>query len=181
MRAGDETVVLASFGTGHPSTLAGHLVRSLNDLTRTGADVLFLNLGAGAPPLEGLSEGVAVSAPGFLRADDVARKLAAVDVFLAPLADGVSTRRTTVMAALQHGVAVVGTDGPLTDPCLRRPDAPLRLLPVDRPDLFSRAVSGLAASREQRVELGAASRALYRRAFDWPVLTAGLLEGVGLQ
>jgi hypothetical protein len=53
---------------------------------------------------------------GPLPAADVSAWLQSIDVLLAPFSDGMTTRRTTVMAAMAHGVPVVTTRGRLTDP-----------------------------------------------------------------
>ena len=60
-----------------------------------------------------------VYATGELGPADVAVALAACDVLFQPYPDGVSTRRTSVMAGLQHGIATVSTAGPLTEPVWR--------------------------------------------------------------
>ena len=51
------------------------------------------------------------------------------------------------MSALQHGIAVVGTDGPRTDGLLRHSRDALLLIPVERPDLFAKAARRLAADQ----------------------------------
>jgi glycosyltransferase involved in cell wall biosynthesis len=178
LRVDDSTVVVAALGTGHESTLRGHIADSLNKLAANGHRVVFLNLGAGAPRLDHLDRRVRIEAPGVLPADDLARRLSAVDIFLSPLVDGVSTRRTSLMAALQHQLAVVGTGGPLTDSCLTRASNALQLRPVMRRDLFSDAVLGLAADPGKRSELGREGRRLYEHEFDWPILCSRLLQGL---
>jgi glycosyltransferase involved in cell wall biosynthesis len=172
---GAETVVLGCFGLRHPGRLEAHVERSADAVARTGRDVVVLNLGAG-PAYDETRETVRTHAPGFLEDEEVARVLSTVDVFLAPYADGVSTRRTTVMAALQHGLPVVGTDGPLTDSVLRDAGHALRLVPVDRPGDFADTVASLAASDETRRELGQRGRELYESQFDWPVIADRLLQ-----
>jgi len=106
----------------------------------------------------------------------LAESLSATDIFLAPFIDGVSTRRTTVMAALQHGLAVIGTDGPLTDPAFRESDDALRLVPVEREDLFVDAALKLASPRGEREQVSRAARRLYDECFDWPIIAEALLS-----
>ena len=93
--------------------------------------------------------------------------------------DGVSTRRGSVMAALQHGVAVIGTAGPLTDPVLRAAGAAIRLTEVGEPERFAAAAAALAADPAGRAALGAAGRDLYAREFDSAVTAARLRTAVG--
>jgi glycosyltransferase involved in cell wall biosynthesis len=79
------------------------------------------------------------------------------------------------MAALQHRLAVVGTDGPLTDPLLRDPSAGLWLVPAQSAAAFATAAVELAqdeSSRSRRASLG---HQFYRRHFDWPVLANRIL------
>jgi glycosyltransferase involved in cell wall biosynthesis len=115
--------------------------------------------------------------PGRLEASDLARHLAAADLFVAPFVDGVSTRRTTLMAALQHGLPVVGTDGRLTDGVLRSSHA-LTLVSVDDRQGLSDAARGLAGDPGRRHALGAAGRELYERAFAWPVIAATIVAAL---
>jgi glycosyltransferase involved in cell wall biosynthesis len=165
-----DEVVIATLGTGHPSRLGDYIVRSVNAVARKGQKTRLLNLGTGPLSLIDLDHRVRVHTPGPLPGQALARQLASADMFLAPFVDGVSTRRTSLMAALQHGLTLVGTDGPLTDTVLRQAQHALRLVPVGLPDLFASAVEELAESSDKRVALGVGARVLYERSFDWPVL-----------
>jgi glycosyltransferase involved in cell wall biosynthesis len=170
-------LVLACFGLHDPGRLEPHVWSAAEAVARSGRPVLLLSLGSG-PASDRHRGPVRVHAPGFLDDDAVARLLSTADIFLAPYGDGISTRRTTVMAALQHGIPVVGTDGPLTDAVLRQSSDALRLVPVEQRDRFAREVAALAASEEDRLALGQAGRKLYRSRFDWPVLADRLLEAL---
>jgi glycosyltransferase involved in cell wall biosynthesis len=136
-----------------------------------------LNLGANAPALVGIDRDVIVHGPGNLPADEVARWLAAADLYLGPFVDGASTRRTTLMSAMQHGLPIVATDGPLTDSILRT-SAALRLVPVDRLDLFAQVVRRLVESPDDRKTLGGRGRDLYLKHFDWQVKATQLLRAL---
>ena len=84
-------------------------------------DVRFLFLGRGseafAEYLRGNHPGLAprLIAPGVFRAMHVALHIAACDVLLQPYPDGVSGRRTTAMAGMALGKAIVTTSGHLTE------------------------------------------------------------------
>jgi glycosyltransferase involved in cell wall biosynthesis len=80
------------------------------------------------------------------------------------------------MAAMQHGVAVVATDGHLTDDVLRREKAALALIPVAEPAAFAEEVRRLSADDAERARRGEAGRALYLASFDWPVTIARLRD-----
>lgn len=163
------TLVLTLFGTAQPVRRLDHAVGAANAVAATGRAVTILHLGAGATPLSGLDERIDVQTPGELALDELARRLAETDVFLAPFTDGVSTRRTTVMAALQQGLAVVGTDGFLTDDVLRTATTALRLVPAGDGNSFAAAVLELCQDPARREAMGRAAAALYRAEFDWPV------------
>jgi glycosyltransferase involved in cell wall biosynthesis len=176
--AADGDVVVATFGTGHPSQLTGHVegaLRAVADVART---VIFLNLGAGAPPVAVPAAGVRVVAPGRLDAVSLAEHLAAADLYLAPFVDGVSGRRTTLMAALQHGLAVVGTDGHLTDTILRDARDALLLSPSRESAAFAVAAGRLATDPGERARRGAKARRLYETSFDWPSACRAALSGL---
>ena len=54
-------------------------------------------------------------AAGTLAAAELSLHISACDVMLQPYIDGVSSRRTSVMVGLSHGVPVVTTSGRLTE------------------------------------------------------------------
>jgi glycosyltransferase involved in cell wall biosynthesis len=170
-----DALVIAAFGTGHPSRRMADVAAAANTAAGLGAEVVVLNLGAGAPAIRDLDDSVRVFEPGWLEASAVARHLAAADLFVAPFVDGVSTRRTTLMAALQHGLPVVGTDGHLTDGILRRSRQALTLVSVDDRERLEGAVRLLATDADERRARGAAARELYERSFDWPVIAATIV------
>jgi glycosyltransferase involved in cell wall biosynthesis len=172
----ESDIVLASLSTGTAGRLFEYTVRAANALAAESRDVVLLHLGAGAPKAHGLADSVRIHQPGRLPDDELASWLSAADLFVAPFVDGVSTRRGSVMAALQHGLPVVGTIGSLTDAVLARATDALLLVPVNRPDLFAEAVVQLAGAREDAGRLGAAGRELYESSFDWPVVAQRLLD-----
>jgi glycosyltransferase involved in cell wall biosynthesis len=179
--AGGDCIVLASFWSTPDHHISEHLASSANQLAASGIAVVLLYLGPDAGPLKGLDPSVRLIAPGFIEPATVSDHLAASDIFLAPFADGISTRRTSMMAALQHGLPIVATDGPSTDAMLRDSGC-LRLVPLNRPNLFIDAVEQLATSASDRVALGDKGRHLYETTFDWPHLATkflAALEAVG--
>lgn len=173
--AAEGSLVLATVGRDHQSWLGDYVVEAANSIAATGRPVVLLNLGATAPALDGLDPGVSVELPGFLEDRDLARKLAASDVYLAPLIDGISTRRSAVMAALQNAAPVVATRGPLTDPVFIEADGALALAPVGDREEFAAAAVRLAGDPERRASTGAAARELYERHFAWPVIARNFL------
>jgi glycosyltransferase involved in cell wall biosynthesis len=171
-------LVLALFGTGHPARLLDYAVAAANRLVGTGRQVIVLNLGQGVRALAGLDSRVRVHHPGALPSDVVAGLLGSADIFLAPYVDGVSSRRTALMAALQHSLPVVGTDGASTDTLLRRANDAIRLVPVGNSESFADAVSTLALDPDLRAAMGKAARRLYEECFSWPVLARRLYRSL---
>jgi glycosyltransferase involved in cell wall biosynthesis len=174
----DDTVVLATFGGNHPSRRMDHVVAAANGAVRVGESVAVLNLGADAPDLRGLDRRIQTVQPGWLDAASVASLLSSADLFVAAFVDGVSSRRGTLMSALQHGLPVIGTDGRLTDQILRHSSPALTLVPVDSPDQMAHAARSLVTDAKHRRTASVAARRLYEDEFDWPVLVSRLLEYV---
>jgi len=173
----EEEIVLAFFGTLHISKKRLWLLRSVEALSAKGIPVRLLLIGPDSQELLALATTEVrekILTLGYADAATVSRSLQASDIFLLPLDDGVSTRRSSLMAALSHGLPVVGTVGRLTDESLKRSDA-LRLAPADDLEAFLRHVLILAEDAEQRQELAERGRALYHERYSWPVVVERLL------
>ena len=118
---GPDTLVLATFGGDHPTRLLDYVVAAANAIVATRA-VILLHLGAGERPLVDLDTRVVLHRPGRQSDEEVAADLSAADLYLAPFRDGISTRRTTFIAALQHGLPVVELMAPTQkQTCVSRP------------------------------------------------------------
>jgi glycosyltransferase involved in cell wall biosynthesis len=169
LRLGDELVVTL-FGTGHPSRALHHVRSAIAMLaTQRGSKGLkVFNLGLGSPRLR-LSPEIDVLTPGRLEPNDISVRLHASDVLLLPFADGVSSRRTTLMAGLAHGVPVVGLYGRNTDRVFLERTEALRLTPFEDAQVFADVVARLCADQHALRALGEAGRRLYHAEFDWPV------------
>jgi hypothetical protein len=124
-------------------------------------------LGAGANPLPAF-ERITTISPGWLKAHVLAEYLSAADIFLSPLADGASMRRTTIAAALQHGVPVISTDGHLTDRQLRADDNGLEMVKVEDAVAFGNAAGALASNPSERERRRERARLAYADLWSWP-------------
>jgi len=169
----DETIVVATLGsTSHPSMAGDWIAPTLECVAGLGRPTLHADLGA--DPSKVRVPRVDRLAPGYLDADTLAAHLAAADLLLAPFADGISGRRTTVMAALRNEVAVVSTFNERSDRILASPSSGLTLVRTGDQQGFASAARELAADdalRRKQARLGAA---LYRTRFDWPIIAASL-------
>jgi hypothetical protein len=168
------TVVAVTLNTSHPSYSAEHVRLAVNRIA-VDRPVVLLNLGAGAHEIGHVSASVQVVAPGMLTPAALARLLSAGDVYMAPFVDGVSTRRGSLIAALQHGLPVVGTTGHNTGEILR----PLSLYAFEDLRGFADGALGLATNAEEQRSRRLLSRDLYEKNFTWPSIARGLLEHIG--
>ena len=111
------------------------------------------------------SAGDRVHATGEMAASGVAIALSACDVLIQPYPDGVTTRRTSVMAGLCNGVATVSTAGALTEPVWRQTRA-LVLAPRGEPGPMVTEVCRLLDDPEERTAQAARGREAYLRHFS---------------
>jgi glycosyltransferase involved in cell wall biosynthesis len=95
----------------------------------------------------------------------VAAVLRAADVAVQPYPDGVTTRRTTVMACLANGVPTVTTSGALTEPVWQASGGVV-LAPAGRAARIAEATAALLRDPGARIALGARARCLYEREFS---------------
>jgi len=105
-----------------------------------------------------------VHATGSLEARDLSRHLATCDVLLQPYLDGVSSRHTSIMAGLAHGLPIVTTTGRLTEPLWCETGSVALVDEKDHAGLVAR-VQQLLVDADERRRLGEAARALYDERF----------------
>ena len=173
----DDELVLGVFGTAHVSRLMEPLRSSARAVAATGRRVRVVYIGPHGEAVRDALGDLPLIADGPHPADEVSRRISAMDVFLATYADGVSTRRGAMMAALQHGVPVVGTRGHHTDPELIAVDGnALLLAPAGDISAFDAAVLRLASNPSLRDEIGAQGAQLFNRRYAWPAIAANLME-----
>jgi hypothetical protein len=158
---------------GHFGTFGDHMTRELMAVApavlRTAARSRFVFVGRGgeafAAALTARDPALAtrVYATGTLSRTDVAAALRACDVMLQPYPDGVTTRRTSVMAALANEVAIVTTDGTLTEAEWR--DGAVRLAPACDALALANATVALLRDPRARAALARGGRRLYDARF----------------
>ncbi len=108
------------FGTANP-LVARMLERVITGIAEQRPDVRFVLLGRGterlASALEAHTPGLAqaIVASGSRPVDELSTLIQCCDVFVQPYPDGVSARRTTLMALLDHGSAIVASRGIRTE------------------------------------------------------------------
>src|SRR5262249_30581407 len=127
--------IVGHFGT-YGEHVEGELLRVLPSIHGRTPGARFAFIGRGSiefvSRLHGTDPGVAARswASGVIDACAVSAALRACDVLVQPYPDGITTRRTSAMAGLQHGVPTVTTTGALTEPIWAASEA-VALIPVD--------------------------------------------------
>ncbi len=117
-----------------------------------------------------------VHATGRLDARDLSFHISACDILIQPYPDGVTSRRTTVMAALSHGRPVVTTSGLLTESFWKSSNA-LVLAGVEDADTFVSSVLGLLDNPTKRADIAECARELYRSQFAIECIVGRLRRG----
>lgn len=116
-----------------------------------------------------------IRAAGTLAPSDLSEHLAACDLMLQPYPDGVSTRRTTAMAPLAHGVPLVTTTGPLTEEFWQDCNAVVMAPAGDAQGLVEAACL-LLTDRVERDRMSSQARLLYDQRFEVRHVVAALRQ-----
>jgi glycosyltransferase involved in cell wall biosynthesis len=162
---------------GHFSTYSPEITKALRavlpDLLAAVPEMQVHLLGRGSEQVAcelrstpGLDAG-RVRAAGEISATSLSCHLQACDLLMQPYPDGASTRRTTLMAALAHGVPVVTTVGRLSESFWSDSDAVAAVPAGDMPAI-GRTVLELIRRPELRRRLGSAGRGTYELRFGLP-------------
>ena len=176
--------VVGHFGT-FGEHVAGELHAALPALFERDGNVRVILIGRGGERFaRELADRVAgsaerVHATGAMSAADVATAIAACDVLFQPYPDGVTTRRTSVMAGLANGVATVSTDGPLTEPVWRTTGA-VALVPHGDVSAVVAQLRRLLDDRGVRASQGQRGLDVYRSEFAIELTIARLRERAAL-
>jgi len=168
-------LVLGHFCT-YGDHVAGELSRVLPEILRTLPDARMQLAGRGA------GEFARSLIPAVRKRIDVvpdedgvaiAAALRACHILVQPYPDGVTTRRTSMMAALTSGVSVITTQGRLTEAVWTESNA-VSLAPAGDDEAFVERAVQLARNPELRREMGARGRRLYDEQFALPVTLSRL-------
>jgi glycosyltransferase involved in cell wall biosynthesis len=107
-----------------------------------------------------------IYATGSMPATDprLSAHLMACDLMIQPYPDGASSRRTSLLAPLAHGVPIITTSGPSTEPFWRDSEAVV-IVPAQEMDAFVSQALRLLADGPARRRFALAARALYQKYF----------------
>jgi glycosyltransferase involved in cell wall biosynthesis len=111
----------------------------------------------------GISRG-RIYATGDLTAEELSSHLSACDLMVQPYTDGVSGRRTSAMAALEHGIPLLTTEGSSSEQVWRQSGA-VALAPVGDFNAIAAMAWDLQHSQAKRERLGSLGKAFYRQHF----------------
>ena len=171
-----ETLVLGFFGTVHASRLLDYVYDAAAAIRDSGQQVRVLYMGPHGHAVRQAMGDIPLLAEGPLEAEEISRRFAALDIYLAAFDDGISTRRTSLMTALQHGVATVGTWGERTDTLLKQEDGSAFLLSeAHSSSEFCAHAVRLAQNPDLRRQIGAQGQRLYEAQFAWPQIAKRML------
>jgi glycosyltransferase involved in cell wall biosynthesis len=190
-QAGEQTLLLAYFGFLNESKGGEELIEALALLRQQGLDARLLFIGgdvghadptnvAYAQRVQALIERFSLSEfvyrTGYVDLRQVSANLLAADAVVMPYRDGVSFRRTTLIAALRHGCPVVSTAP--ADPALIPeilPGQNMLLAPPQDAVNLALAIAPLAADLNLRRQLAAGARQL-GGLFEWSRIAAETAE-----
>jgi hypothetical protein len=165
-----DLLVIGHFGSFGDGLVPRLLARVLPPLLRANAARVGLLIGRGSQAFAGKIAAEhrrlagRLHATGELTPAAAAAHLRACDLLVQPYPDGVSGRRTSLMAGLALGVAAATTHGPATEPVWR--DGVVALAPADDPAAFVAAAERLLADPAARRRLGERGRAVYQARFS---------------
>ena len=171
-RIGEKKLILGHLGTYSPA-ITITLGPAIAAILRNVPNAHSLLLGKGS---ENFAESVSTGAPeiaarvhaaGFLSNEKLSHHLSACDLMLQPYPDGLSSRRTSLMNALAHGVAVVSNPGHLTEEIWEDGQSVALAETGTAPDL-TKPCEQLLHNDATRKSLATAGTELYKARFDWP-------------
>jgi glycosyltransferase involved in cell wall biosynthesis len=175
-------VVVGHFGTfgAHVAPLLRAVLPGLlaADPRRVGlligrhGDVFARELDQAHPALRGR-----LVASGALPSEEIAAHLGACDLLVQPYPDGVSSRRTSLMAGLALGLPIVTSEGRHSE-SLWRTSGAVAVAAGGTVDGMMEAAENLLADPERRMQLGARARMVYQENFSLERLIQVLRSGV---
>jgi len=170
------TLVVGIFGTlGVPKPM--QYLRQAAEAVVRERDAVVLYVGPHGLVLRAALPDVPLIDAGALPALAVSEHLAAMDIHLTPFIDGVSTRRGSFMAGLQHGVPTVTTLGVHSDDLLRRATgSAFAATAHGDAGAYAARAAALAGDPEARATMGSAARRLYDDEFAFDRGSARLMD-----
>ena len=131
-------------------------------------------------PVREACAGVPFLDKGCVPATEAALGIRAMDLLLAPFTDGISTRRTLAMSALQHGVPLCSTISKWSDSVFRDWRRPgLSLCNPSRVEKYVSCVLAVTDEVLGNANLGNHLKDFYDARSSWPVISNRMLAQLG--
>jgi glycosyltransferase involved in cell wall biosynthesis len=184
LRQNKNDPILLHFGRAHPTHLLNYTFKVLRDAQNKWgtASIKLYFIGIDSAKLAGELEKAratdlarSVLALGFLSEQEASRWLARATLLLAPFLDGVSTRRTSVMAALAHQLPVVTTRAGSTQRSIPW-EKFCAITPAESEEEYSRAALQLLSHPNQAQAMGEEGKKYFEDHFSWPVLSKSFFK-----
>jgi glycosyltransferase involved in cell wall biosynthesis len=172
----ESDIVLTLFGCGRNLQRMPRHFRILEGRLQEGRIAhAWLLLGGAAREL--LSRRARVLSPGWLSSEALSAHLQISDIFLMPHFGGISARRTTLMAAMAHGLPVVGTSGKMTEPFWSDVSG-VALFEERSVESFAEEVSALCRDDGLRLAMGSQNLDYFSRHPTWPTIAAKFVSAI---
>ena len=172
-----DSFVVGVFGSIGVSRLAAWMSKAVQALEQEADDLVVLYVGGEGQRIRDAGWAKNLVDAGLLPAEDASLHLSAMDLYLSPYVDGVSTRRGAFMAGLQHGLPCATTIGEHTDTILREHEgAAFLATPTASPELFVEAVLRLHNDKGMRTDIGAGGKELYGKEFTFETVASRLFS-----
>jgi glycosyltransferase involved in cell wall biosynthesis len=171
-----ETLLLGIFGFAHISKRIEWVGAAARRIYDRYPKTQLLSVGQPSDELLTACGPVPVHQHGFLPATEASLRLRAMDLFLAPFVDGISSRRTSVVSAFQHGVSICSTYQKHSDALLRDLVSPaLSLTTCDAEGHFTESALEMARRNRQRANLGEDLAGFHDQNLSWPIIAQRLI------
>ncbi len=190
VNADDDCLLLGHFGFVQAIKGVDYLIEALTRLRNSGKNVGLVFIGARSNTIDdgadsryqiALDERIrqqdlqdAVHWTGYLPDEEVSAWLGAVDLMALPYVDGTSFRRSSLIAALHQGCAIITTEPALAEPAFAHGDN-LWLTPPRSSEAIESAVLQLH-SEPHRIHALRAGAARLSKKFDWQGITRDTID-----
>ena len=167
--------VIGLFGSGHFSRLLHFVRAAVEEIQQEIPNAKVLYIGPAGKKVTEALYGIPVLNAGALPAEEVSRRFATMDLYLAPFNKGVSTRRGSFLVGLQHGLPTVSTHGIHTGSALHAEDGRAFVLSADdEPSEYAAAALAVATDSARAKELALRGQRLYDTMYDWPIIAESM-------
>jgi glycosyltransferase involved in cell wall biosynthesis len=174
-----DALILGVFGFAHQSKRTEWIGAAARRIYARFPQTEVLCIGQVGELVRGVCGETPVHDHGSLPGPEVSLRLRAMDVFLAPLSDGISGRRGSVIAALQHGLPICSTVRTYTDAFLKNlVDPAFSLVPHNNQKLFCEEALRLAKSALQQPNFGQELAKFHDQHFAWQVIAKQMAMGL---